>query len=317
MKVIVLDENHDLLNKGLMNLGFQIDEAYTDSYEQVLGKIENYDGMIIRSRIPIDQRMLATAKNLKFIGRVGAGLENIDEEFAVLKGIELFNAPEGNRDSVAEHAIGMLLMLMNRLRIADAEVRNGIWRREENRGDELMGKTVGIVGYGNMGKAFAKRLKGFGVEVICYDILEGKGDENARQTDWDEFSEIAEVISLHTPQTPLTLGLVNKSWIDSMKHPFYFINTARGKSVVTADLVDALKSGKIKGAALDVHEFEKSSFENPDCSNWPADFRYLAASDKVILTPHIAGWTFQSKRKLAEVILSKVENWKKMHNIAK
>lgn len=317
MKVLLLDRNHPLLENGLKSIGFIVDADYDSPKEIILKSIEHYDGIVIRSRFPLNADFLFAAKKLKFICRIGAGLENIDLETAEARGIKTFHAPEGNRDSVAEHTVGMLLMLLHRLRIADNEVRNGIWRREENRGDELMGKTVGIVGYGNMGKAFAKRLKGFGVEVICYDILEGKGDENARQTDWDEFSEIAEVISLHTPQTPLTMGLVNKSWIDSMKHPFYFINTARGKSVVTADLVDALKSGKIKGAALDVHEFEKSSFENPDCSNWPADFRYLAASDKVILTPHIAGWTFQSKRKLAEVILSKVENWKKMHNIAK
>ena len=317
MKVIVLDENHDLLNKGLMNLGFQIDEAYTDSYEQVLGKIENYDGMIIRSRIPIDQKMLATAKNLKFIGRVGAGLENIDEEFAVLKGIELFNAPEGNRDSVAEHAIGMLLMLMNRLRIADAEVRNGIWLREENRGDELMGKTVGIIGYGNMGKAFAKRLQGFGVDVICYDIKENVGDEFAMQVDLEELFKRAEVVSLHTPQTDETVGMVNRDFIDSFSNPFYFINTARGKAVVTKDLVEAIESGKIKGACLDVHEYEKSSFENLKFDELPDAFQYLVNSDRVILAPHIAGWTHQSKRKLAEVILNKIFNWKKMTNIVK
>lgn len=317
MKVIVLDENHDLLNKGLMNLGFQIDEAYTDSYEQVLGKIENYDGMIIRSRIPIDQRMLATAKNLKFIGRVGAGLENIDEEFAVLKGIELFNAPEGNRDSVAEHAIGMLLMLMNRLRIADAEVRNGIWLREENRGDELMGKTVGIIGYGNMGKAFAKRLQGFGVDVICYDIKENVGDEFAMQVDLEELFKRAEVVSLHTPQTDETVGMVNRDFIHSFSNPFYFINTARGKAVVTKDLVEAIESGKIKGACLDVHEYEKSSFENLKFDELPDAFQYLVNSDRVILAPHIAGWTHQSKRKLAEVILNKIYNWKKMTNIVK
>ena len=184
MKVIVLDENHDLLNKGLMNLGFQIDEAYTDSYEQVLGKIENYDGMIIRSRIPIDQRMLATAKNLKFIGRVGAGLENIDEEFAVLKGIELFNAPEGNRDSVAEHAIGMLLMLMNRLRIADAEVRNGIWLREENRGDELM-ENCGY--HRRQYKSFMKRLQGFG--DVINDIKENVAMNSLCKLIWKNLSK--------------------------------------------------------------------------------------------------------------------------------
>ncbi len=241
---------------------------------------------------------------------MGAGLENIDEIFARERGIILFNAPEGNRDSVAEHAVGMLLMLMHRLRIADNEVRNGIWLREENRGDELMGKTVGIIGYGNMGKAFAQRLKGFGVEVICYDILESMGDENARQVSLEEFFQRAEVVSLHTPQTKETYQMVNGEFIHSFQKPFYFINTARGKSVVTKDLVTALESGKIKGACLDVHEYEKSSFENLDLNELPEDFRYLIQSDKVILAPHVAGWTHQSKEKLAKCILDKILDWK-------
>lgn len=317
MKVIVLDKNHDLLNEGLIDLGFQVDEAYTDSYQQVLDKIADYDGMIIRSRIPIDAQMLEFAKNLKFIGRVGAGLENIDKVFAEERGIELFNAPEGNRDSVAEHAIGMLLMLMNRLKIVDTEIRKGVWLREENRGEELMGKTVGIIGYGNMGKAFAKRLQGFGVNVICYDIKNNLGDEFALQVDLTEFFRKAEVVSLHTPQTKDTVGMINKTFIDSFKNPFYFINTARGKSVVTNDLIYGLESGKIKGACLDVYEFEKSSFENLKFEELPNAFQYLVHSNQVVLSPHIAGWTHESKRKLAEVILKKIANWKKLSNIAK
>lgn len=312
MKIIVLDKNHDLLNKGLINLGFQVDEAYTESYEEVLRKIDQYDGMIIRSRIPIDKPLLTAAKRLKFIGRVGAGLENIDEIYAEERGIELFNAPEGNRDSVAEHAVGMLLMLMNRLRIADAEVRRGIWLREENRGDELKGKTVGIIGYGFMGKAFAQRLQGFGVHVICYDMKENVGDKYAIQVELDEFFNKSEIVSLHTPQTVETVGMINKEFIESFKNPIYFINTARGKSVVTEDLVAAIESGKIKGACLDVHEYEKSSFENLKFEELPDAFQYLIHSDRVILAPHIAGWTHQSKRKLAEVILNKISNWKKL-----
>lgn len=316
MKVLLIDRNHNLLEEGLKSLGFEVDTAYDLSKNEILKIIGDYSGIIIRSRIPIDADLLNSAKKLKFIGRVGAGLENIDLEVAHQMAVETFNAPEGNRDAVGEHAVGMLLMLIHRLRIADAEVRSGIWRREENRGDELMGKTVGIIGYGNMGKAFAKRLKGFAANVICYDIQENVGDENAKQVDYDSFLEQAEIISLHTPQTPESLGMINRNFIESVKNPFYFINTARGKSVVTKDLAEGLKSGKIKGAALDVHEYEKASFENLRQDELPPDFSYLLNSDKVILTPHIAGWTHQSKQKLAEVILKKIADWKKIHNIA-
>lgn len=317
MKILALDTNHELLNNGLRNVGFIVDEDYHSSKEIILDKISGYDGIIIRSRIPIDKEFLEKAVNLKFIGRVGAGLENIDESFAQERNIVLFNAPEGNRDSVGEHTIAMLLMLMHRLKVADDEVREGIWRREENRGDELMGKTVGIIGYGNMGKAFAQRLKGFGVDVICYDIKENVGNENARQVSLSEFFQIADIVSLHTPQSSETLWMINNEFISSFQKPVYFINTARGKSVVTRDLADAIKSGKIKGACLDVHEYEKSSFENLNIHELSEDFRYLLQSEKVILAPHIAGWTIQSKEKLAKVILDKIVDWKKMHNIAK
>lgn len=310
MKILALDSNHELLNSGLRNAGFQVDEDYFSPKDEIIKIIYEYDGIIIRSRFPIDRSFLSAASNLKFIGRVGAGLENIDKEFAEENNIVLFNAPEGNRDSVGEHAVAMLLMLMNRLKIADNEIRNGIWLREENRGDELMGKTVSIIGYGNMGKAFAQRLKGFGVEVICYDILENVGDENAKQVDLNEIFQKSDIVSLHTPQTNETNRMVNSEFINSFHKPFYLINTARGKSVVTKDLVEALESGKIKGACLDVHEYEKSSFENLELNKFPEDFRYLIHSDKVILAPHIAGWTVQSKEKLAQAIINKILNWK-------
>lgn len=310
MKILALDSNHELLNKGLRDAGFLVEEDYHSPKEEILQKIQDFDGIIIRSRIPMDRTLLEKASNLKFIGRVGAGLENIDEVYAAERGIILFNAPEGNRDSVAEHAVGMLLMLMHRLRIADREVRNGIWLREENRGDELMGKTVGIIGYGNMGKAFAKRLKGFGVEVICHDILPNKGDQNARQVSLEELFQQADILSLHTPQTPETKGMIHSDFIHRFHKPFYFINTARGKSVVTKDLVDAMKSGKLKGVCLDVHEYEKSSFENMELADLPEDFQYLLKSDRAILAPHIAGWTVQSKEKLAKVILDNIVEWK-------
>lgn len=317
MRILALDANHELLNQGLIEAGFEVEEDYSSSKKKVLEKISSFDGIVIRSRIPIDKELLTQAVNLKFIARVGAGLENIDVEFAEAKGITLFNAPEGNRDSVAEHALGMLLMLLHRLNIVDFEVRNGIWLREENRGDELMGKTIGIIGYGNMGRAFAKRLSGFGVEVLCYDIKENLGDEFAQQVSKKTLYDAADVISLHTPLTEQTRGMVNAEFIRQIKKPFYFLNTARGKSVVTRDLVEGLKSGKIKGACLDVHEYEKSSFENLDSKKLPDDFQYLAQSERVVLAPHIAGWTTQSKEKLAKVILDKIVDWKKFHNIAK
>ena len=310
-KILAIDSNHECLNNGLRDAGFIVDEDYTSSKEIIEQKIADYDGMIVRSRFPIDKDFLAKAINLKFIGRVGAGLENIDDDFAANRGIILFNSPEGNRDSVGEHTIGMLLMLMHHLRRADNEVRNGIWKREENRGDELKGKTVGIIGYGNMGNAFAKRLQGFDVDVICYDILPNKGNQYATQVSLTEFFQRSEIVSLHTPQTPETSKMINAEFIANFQHSFYFVNTARGKSVVTKDLVEAMKSGKILGAALDVLEFEKSSFEKLIVSELPDEFQYLVQADNVVLAPHIAGWTHQSKIKLAEFIKDKIIAWSK------
>ncbi|MEL4306609.1 2-hydroxyacid dehydrogenase [Joostella sp. CR20] len=307
MKILHLDTNHPLMIEQLAELGFQNDTDYTSSYETVVAKIKDYDGIIIRSRIKIDAHFLRSATQLKFIGRVGAGLENIDTEVAKELRIQLFNAPEGNRNAVGEQALGMLLSLFNKLLIADKEVRNGLWRREENRGLELDGKTVGIIGYGNMGKAFAKKLKGFDVDVLCYDIVGGVGDENARQVGILEFTKKVDVVSLHTPQTPQTLGMINEEFINSFHKSFWFINTARGKSVVTADLVSALKSGKVLGAGLDVLEYEKASFENLFSEEMPDALQYLIQSDKVLLTPHIAGWTVESKVKLAQTIVDKIK----------
>lgn len=309
-KILAIDSNHECLNNGLRDAGFIVDEDYTSSKEEIEKIISQYDGMIVRSRFPIDRSFLEKATQLKFIGRVGAGLENIDESYAAERGIILFNSPEGNRDSVGEHAVGMLLMLMHHLRRADREVRNGIWKREENRGDELMGKTVGIIGYGNMGNAFAKRLQGFDVEVICYDILPHKGNKYATQVSLEEFFERAQVVSLHTPQTPETTQMINAAFIEQFKNPFYLVNTARGKSVVTKDLVAAMQAGKILGVALDVLEFEKSSFERLVASDLPEEFQYLIQSDNAVLAPHIAGWTHQSKIKLAEFIRDKIIAWK-------
>ena len=307
MKILHLDTNHPLLIQQLNTLGFQNDEDYTSSKALIESKIINYDGIILRSRFSIDKTFIDAAKKLKFIGRVGAGLENIDCDYASTKGIKLIAAPEGNRNAVGEHALAMLLSLFNNLNKADAEVRQGKWLREENRGIELDGKTIGIYGYGNMGKAFAKKLRGFDVEVLCYDIKTNVGDKNAKQVTFDELSAKVDVLSLHTPQTPLTLNMVNTEFIDRFKNPFWFINTARGKSVVTSDLVDALKSGKILGAGLDVLEYEKNSFETLFSSKLPNAFEYLIASQNVILSPHIAGWTIESKEKLAQTIVDKIK----------
>ena len=311
MKILLLDSNHPLITEQLLAKGFILEEDFTSSYDEVLQKINQYDGIIIRSRIPLDKNFLENAQNLKFIARVGAGMENIDLEVAKNLGISLINSPEGNRDAVAEHVVAMLLILMNRLFIASEEVKKGVWKREENRGDELLGKTFGIIGYGNMGKATAKRLSGFGVEVIFYDILPNLEDEFAKQVSLEELQERADILSLHIPLDASTEYLVDENFISKMKKNFYLVNTARGKNVKTSALVDALKSGKVKAAALDVLEYEKSSFENLDISTSLStrnkeDLQFLLESNQVIVTPHIAGWTHQSKEKLAQFIVDKI-----------
>lgn len=308
MNILHLDKNHPILISQLAALGHANHEDYTSSKAEIEAKIHEYDGFIIRSRFRIDADFLAKATNLKFIGRVGAGLENIDGEFAKKQGIQLISAPEGNRNAVGEHALGMLLSLMNKLNKADKEVREGKWLREANRGFELDGQTVGIIGYGNMGKAFAKKLRGFNVDVLCYDLKENVGDENATQVSLSELQERATVLSLHTPETPQTLNMIDTAFIQAFQHPFWFINTARGKSVVTHDLMKALQSGKILGAGLDVLEYEKSSFENLfNDAQMPEAFQYLIQAENVLLSPHVAGWTKESKEKLAQTIVDKIK----------
>jgi len=308
MKVLLADKNHHLLKTQLENLGCVCEEDYTSTKIQIEEKIEDYQGIVIRSRFNIDQQFMDKAIRLKFIARVGAGLESIDIEYAKQKGIELISAPEGNRNAVGEHALGMILSLFNNLKKADLEIRNGKWLREENRGLELEGKTVGIIGYGNMGKSFAEKLKGFNVNVICYDILDNVGDENCKQVTLEELQEKTDVLSLHTPFNKLSYNMVNTQFINNFKNPFYLINTARGSAVVTYDLVDAMKKKKVLGACLDVLEYEKLSFENLfENESLPEAFKYLINSDKTILSPHIAGWTVESKIKLAQTIVDKIE----------
>jgi len=308
VKILHLDSNHATLIEQLNAAGFENHEDYTSTKLEIEKKIHNYDGIIIRSRFSIDKLFLKQASRLKFIGRVGAGLENIDCRFAYSRGIELIAAPEGNRNAVGEHSLGLLLSLFNKLNKADKEIRKGKWMREDNRGIELDGKTIGLIGYGNMGKAFAKKLRGFDLTVLCYDIKPNVGDENCKQVSLENLKQNADVLSLHTPQTEDTMHMINANFINSFSKKFWLINTARGASVVTKDLVKALKVGKILGAGLDVLEYEKSSFENLFSNNKiPEAFQYLINADNVILSPHVAGWTIESKERLAKIMVDKIK----------
>jgi D-3-phosphoglycerate dehydrogenase len=308
MKVLHLDSNHPILEQGLAQMGIENHFDYNSSKEAVLKTIDQYQGIIIRSRFSIDKSFLDAATRLKFIGRVGAGLENIDIPYAKSKGIVCISAPEGNRNAVGEHALGMLLSLFNNLNKGDREVKNGIWDREGNRGYEIEGKTIGIIGYGNMGKAFAKTLAGFDCEVLCYDIDTSVGDHNAKQVSLAEFQSFVDVVSMHLPQDDSTINLMNASFIKGFSKPFWLINTGRGKTVKTADLVEALKTGQILGAGLDVLEYEKTSFEQLNPNEIPLPLQYLRKAENVLLSPHVAGWTFESHRKLAQTIVDKVKS---------
>ena len=308
MNILHVDTNHPLLIEQLEALGHHNVVDISSSKTEIAAVISEYDGLVIRSRFSIDKIFLDQAKNLKFIARVGSGLENIDVAYAHQKDIHLIAAPEGNSNAVGEHALGMLLALFNKLSQANQDVQRGLWPREANRGLELEGKTVGIIGYGHMGKAFAKKLKGFEVEVLCYDIKPNVGDDNATQVSLETLQKRVEVLSLHTPETPLTKQMVNRQFITKFTQPFWLINTARGSSVVTKDLLFALESGQILGAGLDVLEYEKSSFEALFSDRTlPEAFIKLMQSEKVILSPHVAGWTKESHRKLAQTIVDKIQ----------
>ncbi len=308
MNILFLDSNHPLLHETLQKAGHTCDLNYQWTKEEIINSIHLYEGIIIRSKIKITKEIIDKAVKLKFIARAGAGMENIDVEYAESKGIRCLHAPEGNRDAVGEHAIGMLLSLFNNLCRANKEVREGKWIREGNRGIELMGKTVGIIGYGNMGSAFAERLKGFGVKVLVYDKYKSNfGNDFIIETTLDHIFEQADVISLHTPLTEETHYMINDSFINNFKKNIYIINTARGKCLNTADLVKNIRFGKVAGACLDVLEYEVVSFENLDTANLPEPFQYLIRSEKVMLSPHIGGWTIESNQKIARVLAEKIE----------
>ncbi len=308
INILHIDSNHPLMLKALNEAGFQNDTDFTSSKAEIENIIADYQGIVIRSRFKIDKQFIDKATNLQFIARVGAGLESIDCEYAIQKNITLIASPEGNANAVGEHTIGMLLSLFNKFNAAHTDIQNGKWNREANRGIELEGKTIGIIGYGNMGKSFAKKLQGFDCEVICYDIKPNAGNANAKQVSLSELQQKSDVISLHTPWNASTNKLINFGFISACSKPFWFINTARGNSVVTDDLVASLQSGQILGAALDVLEYENLSFESLFLKNQiPKPMEYLMQAKNVLLSPHIAGWTVESHIKLSEVIVRKIK----------
>ncbi len=308
MKVLFVDRVHPILEERLLANGFECEHNYVSPYSEIVESMADYAGLVIRSRIPVDATLIRAAKNLKFIARSGAGLENIDLTAAKNAGISVVNSPEGNRDAVGEHAVGMLLMLLNRLHLADAEVRQGIWNREGRRGRELCSLTVGIIGFGHMGSAFAEKLQGFGCKVLAYDkYKKGFGGQGVSECSPEKIYNEADVVSLHLPLSEETNYYVDTTFIEAMAKPFYLINTARGKHVNTAALQSGLESGKVLGACLDVIEYEKKSFEHLDFNALPEPFGYLSRSEKVVLSPHVAGWTIESYEKLSRFLAEKIQ----------
>lgn len=307
MRVLFVDSVHEHLEQRLQAAGWACEHDYTSSYDAILEGLPSYDGMVIRSRIPVDRNLLQASKRLKFVARSGAGLENIDLVSAAELGIQVFSSPEGNRDAVGEHCVGMLLMVLNHLKRADAEVRHGIWRREANRGRELGSLTVGLIGYGNMGSAFAEKLRGFGCRVIAYDKYRAPHPaDQAENLSLPELQRVADVISLHLPESEETRHFINDDFLATCAKPIVVINTARGIHVDTAALLRGLKTGAVAGACLDVLEFERRSFEGLDGSALPTSYQALLAAENVILTPHIAGWTHESYLKLSSVLADKL-----------
>jgi len=301
--ILIVDDLHPIFIEQTEALGYTCDYRPLIKLDEVLPIIANYTGLVVRSKFQVDRAFFDAATNLKFIARAGAGMDNIDEAYAKEKSIQLMNAPEGNMDAVGEHAVGMLLSLMNNLNRGDAQIRNGQWQREANRGYELKGLTVGIIGYGHMGQSFAKKLKGFGVDVIAYDKYKtGFSDGFAREVSMEEIVKHSEVLSLHVPLTPETNGLVNDEYLFHFRKPLFLLNTSRGKVVQTQAVLNAIKQGKIIGAGLDVLEVEK--FPALGEQAW---FDELKNSGKVLLSPHVAGWTFESYRKISEVMASKIK----------
>lgn len=307
VNILFIDSVHPLLQRELEANGFICHLQYEWSREKIGEELHNFDGVVIRSRIKLDKELIDRGTKLKFIARAGAGMENIDVPYAESKGIKCLPSAEGNRDAVGEHALGMLLCLFNNICRADRQVREGIWIREGNRGVELQGKTVGIIGYGNMGSAFAQRLKGFDCTVLAYDkYKKNYSDEFVKESTLEELFEKTDVLSIHLPLTEETKYIVDYSFLEKFKKNFFFVNTSRGKQVKTDDLVAWMKSGKVIGACIDVLEYESLSFEGLDKNNLPESFGYLTESDRVVLTPHIAGWTHESNEKISATLAKKI-----------
>lgn len=307
-KILFVDTVHPILEERLTKNNFYCEHDYLSSKEIIEEKIDQYYGLVIRSRFPVDKQLLDKATTLKFIARSGAGLENINVAYAEQKGIKVFNSPEGNMDAVGEHTIGMLLMLFNRLKKGDSEVRRGVWDREGNRGLELSGKTIGIVGYGNMGSALAKKLQGFNCNVIAHDKYKKNFSSNmVKEVNLTTLFKETDVLSLHLPLSEETYHYVNREFLNQFEKPIYIINTARGDNLCLADLVEALKDKKVLGACLDVLEYETKSFEDINSKELPESFRYLSKAKNVVLSPHVAGWTVESYKKLSSFLADKIE----------
>jgi D-3-phosphoglycerate dehydrogenase len=309
MQILLIDTIHPHFKRVVEAGGYACVDGYTWSKEEVMSSISQFAGIVIRSRFRLDEEILSNALSLKFIARAGAGMENIDVDYANSKNIICLNAPEGNRDAVGEHAIAMLLSLFNKIIRADSEVRKGIWLREENRGIELQGKTVGIIGFGNMGSTFAKKLTGFEVKTLAYDkyvTIDKNKFPFIEQVSLEKIFSDADILSLHIPLTQETEFMVNHKFLNSFKKDIYVINTSRGKILNTADLVENMKTGKVKGACLDVLEYESTSFESLFSTDVPEPMQYLIQSENVILSPHIAGWTHESNEKMAKILAEKI-----------
>lgn len=301
-RILIADDIDPIFIKQVEAAGYQCDYQPLIKLDQALQIIGDYEGLVIRSKFNVDRQVIDAGEKLRFIARAGAGLDNIDEAYAGSKNIQLINASEGNMDAVGEHCVGLLLALMNHFNTADAEIRAGQWKREANRGYELKGKTVGIIGYGFMGRSFAKKLSGFEVNVIAYDKYKtGFSDKYAREVSMEEIVKHSDVLSLHIPLTAETNGMVNDEYLFHFKKPIFFINASRGKVAKISAILNAIKEGKILGAGLDVLEVEK--FPALGEQVW---FDELRQSGKVILTPHVAGWTFDSYRRISEVMASKL-----------
>ncbi|MTI30670.1 phosphoglycerate dehydrogenase [Cytophagales bacterium RKSG123] len=295
---------HSSIVPLLEEVGLEVSYQPKIKRSELIAQIEDYDGLIVRSKTNIDKEVLAQAGKLKFIGRAGAGVDKIDLQEVKRLGVQLINAPEGNRDAVAEHAMGMLLGLLNNMYQANEQVKSGIWDREGNRGIELKGKTVGVVGYGYMGRAFARRLSAFGCEVMAYDRYKSNyGDEYGREVSLEELHDKADIVSFHFPLTEENRFSIDTAYLNSFKKPIFLINTARGEILRLEDLISSLKSGKVIGAALDVLEnekFHKLSPAQKQALDW------LAKSNRVLFTPHVAGWTHESYYKLNKTLADKI-----------